>query len=214
MARPSAHLDRKLIDAARELLPETGVSGLSVREVARRSRVNPGMFHYHFKSKEAFVRRVLGECYERFLGAFADAEGSGPARDRLRRVLVAVARFSRDNRRFQSLMMRELLNADPAMAAFAVENFPRHVGIVFRLVEECRREGSVRPLPVPALAMFAMSSMMVPAVALDGFERNGVRSLSGMPLGAAAKMMLSDAMIEERADMVLAALAPAKRGKR
>ena len=210
MARPSAHLDRKLIDAGRELLPRTGIAGLSVREVSRRARVNPGMYHYHFKTKEAFLRRVLGECYERFLGAFAEAEGSGPARERLRRVLVAVARFSRENRRFQALMVRELMNADPAMADFARANFPRHVGIVFRLVEECRREGSVRPLPVPVLAMFAMSSMMVPAVALDGFERNGVGSIAGVPLRSAAALMLSDAMIEERADMVLAALAPAR----
>lgn len=214
MARPSAHLDRKLVAAARELLPSAGISGLSVREVSRRAGVNPGMFHYHFKTKDAFVRRVLGECYERFLGAFAEAEGSGPARARLRRVLTAVARFARDNRRFQSLMIRELLNADPGMRRFASENFPRHVAIVMRLLEECRREGSVRPLPVPALAMFAMGSVMMPSLALDGFERNGLKTLGGRPLKELGGLLLSDAMIDERVDMALAALAPARRGKR
>jgi len=211
MPRPSANLDLKLIAAAREMLPKTGVSGLSVREVCRRAGVNAGMFHYHFKSKEAFVRRVLGECYERFLGAFRDAEGTGTAIARLRRVLVAVARFTRDNRAFQAVMIRELFNAQPEMSEFARENFPRHVAIVLSLLEECRREGSVRPLPVPMLAMFAMSSMGLPALAVTAFERNGVKSLGGRPFREFAEMMLSDEIIETRADMVLAALKPAPR---
>lgn len=214
MARPSANLDRKLIDAGRAMLPETGLSGLSVREVCRRAGVNSGMFHYHFKSKDAFVRRVLNECYERFLGAFREAEGTGSPRERLRRVLIAVGRFSRDNRSFQTLMMRELLDGQPEMSRFAKENFGRHVDIVFRLIEECRREGTVRPLPPPVLAMFAMSTMSLPALAVTGFERNGVRALGGRPLKEFAATALADAMIETRADMVLAALAPAPAGRR
>lgn len=214
MSRPSANLDRKLVEAARAMLPEAGLSGLSVREVCRRAGVNAGMFHYHFKSKEAFSRRVLGECYERFLGAFREAEGTGSPRERLRRVLVAVGRFSRDNRGFQAQMMRELLSAQPEMSRFAKENFGRHIGIVFRLLEECRREETVRPLPTPMLAMFAMSSMGVPAVAVTGLERNKVRAIGGRPLKEFAALMLSDAMIDVRADMVLAALAPAPAPRR
>lgn len=212
MTRPSAHLDRKLVDAARKMLPERGFSGLSVREVARRAGVNAGMFHYHFKSKKAFQRRVLNDCYEDFLGTFREAaEGPGAPRARLRRVLIAVARFVRDNRVFYTLMIRELLNAQPEMAEFAKANFPRHAAIVLRLLEECRRERSVRPLPVPALAMFAMSSMGLPSVTVTAFERNGVRALGGRPFAEFAAMLLSDAMIESRADMVMAALAPGRR---
>src|SRR5258708_2002214 len=126
MPRPSSHLDRKLIAAARGMLPEKGLTGLSVREVARRAGVNVGMFHYHFKSKKAFQRRVLEECYEDFLGTFREAAGGrGTPHERLRGVLVAVARFARDNRVFYTLMIRELLNAQPDMAEFAKENFPR-----------------------------------------------------------------------------------------
>jgi len=211
MPRPSQHLDRRLIAAARDMLPETGLTGLSLREIARRAGVNVGMFHYHFKSKRAFQRRVLDECYEDFLGTFREAaEGPGAPRERLRRVLIAVARFARDNRASYALMIRELLNAQPEMASFARANFPRHAAIVMRLLEECRRERTVRPLPVPALAMFAMSSMALPGVAVTAFERNGVRTLGGRPFKEFAAMLLSDSMIETRADMVLAALAPAR----
>lgn len=212
MPRPSAHLDRKLVSAARAMLPETGFSGLAVREVARRAGVNAGMFHYHFKTKEAFLQRVLSECYEDFLETFREAaQGAGDSRARLRRVLVAFARFARDNRVMYALMLRELLNVRPEMIAFAKANFPRHCSAVMSLLDDARREGTVRPLPVPMLAMFAMSTMGLPNVVVETLERSGVRTMAGRPAKEFSAMLLSDAMIEQRADMVLAALAPARR---
>ncbi len=211
MSRPSAHLDRKLVSAARAMLPETGFSGLAVREVARRAGVNAGMFHYHFKTKDVFLQRVLQECYEDFLQSFREAaEGPGTSRARLRRVLVSFARFARDNRILYTVMLRELLNASPEMYAFAKANFPRHASVVMSLIEDCRREGTVRPLPVPMLAMFAMSTMGLPNVVVAGLERNGVRTLLGRPVKEFSAMLLSDGMIEVRADMAMAALAPGR----
>ena len=208
MSRPSAHLDRKLVSAARAMLPETGFSGLAVREVSRRAGVNAGMFHYHFKTKEVFLQRVLQECYEDFLQSFREAaEAPGSSRARLRRVLVSFARFARDNRVLYTLMLRELLNARPEMYAFAKVNFPRHASVVIRLIEDCRREGTVRPLPVPMLAMFAMSAMGLPNVVVAGLERNGARTMLGRPVKEFSGMLLADEMIETRADMVMAALA-------
>jgi AcrR family transcriptional regulator len=213
MARPSRDLDRRLIDTARRMLPETGLTGLSVRAVARRARVNLGMFHYHFKSKKAFQRRVLQETYEDFFAVFsAAAGGPGRPRERLRRLLVAAARFARDNRVLFTLMLRELLNAQPEMAAFAKKNFPRHAAVVTRLMEECRREGSVRDLPAPALVVFAMPAMGLPNLVATVFERHGVRSLGGVPFKEVSAALLSDEAIEIRADMVLAALAPGRAG--
>jgi AcrR family transcriptional regulator len=208
MPRPSQNLDLKLVAAAREMLPDVGFSGLKIRGVARRAGVNPGMFHYHFKSQGAFRRRIMQDVYEDFLSSFVEAaEIPGGPRARLRRVLVAVARFARDNRVLYTLMIRELLNAQSDMSGFAKANFPRHAAVLMKLLEECRREGVVRPLPTPMLAMFAMGTMCLPNVALTAMERNGVRRLAGKPLSGLAAALLSDEMIEVRADMVLAGLA-------
>jgi hypothetical protein len=76
------------------------------------------------------------------------------------------------------------------------------------LLDECRREGSVRPLPPPMLAAFAMPAMGLPNILVTALERNGARSVGGRPLKDFAAAFLSDAAIETRADMVLAALAP------
>jgi hypothetical protein len=60
------------------------------------------------------------------------------------------------------------------------------------------------------LAMFAMSAMGLPNIVVAGLERNGVRTMLGRPVGEFSGMLLSDAMIETRADMVMAALAPGR----
>jgi len=64
MPRPSRNLDRALLAAGRALLPARGCSGLSIREVAEAANVNLGMFHYHFKTREAFLRTLLQSMYE------------------------------------------------------------------------------------------------------------------------------------------------------
>ncbi len=212
MPRPSRNLDRKLIDAALALLPAKGFAGLKVREVARRAGVNPGMFHYHFKSREAFLHRVLWDVYGDFLSSFQEAaEGPGHPRERLRRVLISYATFARRNRVFYSLMMRELLGGNADMLAFAKANFPRHAAVMMGLMAECRKAGVVRPMPAPMECMFAMSTMGVPNVAATAIERNGLKTFAGRSAAKLIEELLSDETIAIRADMVLAALAPGKR---
>ena len=64
MTRPSRNVDRLLLRAGRELFPETGAAQLSIRKVADRAGVIPGMFHYHFGTKDLFVRQLLQELYD------------------------------------------------------------------------------------------------------------------------------------------------------
>ena len=64
MPRPSRHLDRALLAAGRELLPALGCSGLTIRQVAEAAGVNIGMFHYHFRTRDVFLRAVMQSAYE------------------------------------------------------------------------------------------------------------------------------------------------------
>jgi AcrR family transcriptional regulator len=46
---------RRLVQAARELVPERGWAGVSTRTVAERACVAPGLVHYHFASLQALL---------------------------------------------------------------------------------------------------------------------------------------------------------------
>src|SRR5512142_3481925 len=127
MTRPAGDADRRLIAAALELIPETGLTDLSVRRVAARAKVNLGMFHYHFRTKQAFSRRVLDHLYEnffsRFMAAAEHAEGASP-RDRLRGAILVTARFVREHRPLLLALIRDLLGGNPEVVAFVRANFP------------------------------------------------------------------------------------------
>src|SRR3954463_6524207 len=102
MPRPSRNLDRALPAAGRELFPRRGCAGLAVREVAEAAGVNLGMFHYHFKTREAFLRAVLQGVYDEMYAQLSAAAAS-PVKARahleqFRGALRFMGRFVRGNR--------------------------------------------------------------------------------------------------------------------
>ncbi|MFA5138446.1 MAG: TetR family transcriptional regulator [Elusimicrobiota bacterium] len=204
MARPSRNTDKLLITAGRKLLPKTGISGLSLRRVAAEAKVNLGMFHYHFHGKRDFVRRVLQEVYEEFFKGFSlESAKGGPAAERLEACLVALAHFARRNRELILMMVRDAMDGEPEALRFARENFPRHIGIVARLVVECQKEGSLREGLVPMQVFFLAMNSVLPNIGATLVERSGTKTALGMPLPRFRDMLLSDESIELRVKTAL-----------
>jgi len=80
MPRPSRSFDRALLASGRALFPRMGCAGLSVRAVAEHCGANPAMFHYHFRTKDKFLRTLLQQMYdEMFNGLQHDAVQRGSA---------------------------------------------------------------------------------------------------------------------------------------
>ncbi len=56
----------RLIAAGYTILAEKGVEAATVKEIALLADVSPGLFHYHFKSKDELLLAVLWEAGKRF----------------------------------------------------------------------------------------------------------------------------------------------------
>ena len=109
MPRPSRNLDKALLAAGRELFPDRGCAGMSIREVAEAAGVNLGMFHYHFKSREAFLRALMQQGYETMFATLSlELARPSDTVSTLRYALRAIARFVRDNRRFLAALRTAL----------------------------------------------------------------------------------------------------------
>jgi TetR/AcrR family transcriptional repressor of bet genes len=68
-----AERQRKLIEATRRCLAELGVAGTSVREIASRAKVSPGLVSHHFKGKEDLIARTYEAIAEELNGILQDA---------------------------------------------------------------------------------------------------------------------------------------------
>src|SRR5512139_3049244 len=113
MPRPSRHLDRALVAAGRALLPLHGCSGLTIRQVSEAAGVNIGMFHYHFRTREAFLRAVMQSAYEEMFSRLAlgiDKEASATAN--LRASLRVLGRFVQGNRALIARILADALGGE------------------------------------------------------------------------------------------------------
>ncbi|UPT74727.1 MAG: TetR family transcriptional regulator [Elusimicrobiota bacterium] len=212
MSRPKGDAGKRLLDAARALAREKGCAGISVRDICRRAKVNTGLFHYHFKSRRAFVERIMEDTYADFFSRLTvSADGPGTAAERLRRTLRAIALFSRENRRLYAGMLRDALNGDTQTARFAASHFPRHIPIILGLVAEGCRAGEFRDLPEPMAMSYMMGVLSTPILVVTLLEDHGAKRPLGRSMADFADQLLSDRAIETRVDMILAGLARPRR---
>ncbi len=80
-----------VLEAAADLFAERGLAATSIRDIAMRSRVNHGLLHRHFGSKDGLVGAVLDHLGQHLADLLAEnAEGSriAAAVDRQLRVLA------------------------------------------------------------------------------------------------------------------------------
>lgn len=207
MPRPASGTDVKLVEAGKQLARKKGLYGLSVREACRLARVNTGMFHYYFGSKDEFVKKIVKDIYGEFFVQFKGGIASGAdSRQKLKNAIVSVGKFARDARKVVPLFFADLIYGRPEVFALVKNNFTGHISYIAELIEKCRKEGRFKKThPASAIAIL-IPPMIFPAVLGLVLERHNVASVMGMPLEKARELILSDAAIEERVELLLKSL--------
>lgn len=209
MPRPSRNLDRALIAAGQALYPHTGCGGLTIRQVAEAAGVNIGMFHYHFKTREAFLRAVLQANYEDMF-ALLPVPSAQAARDfshvdMLRHALRALGHWSREHRAFIARLLSDCMAQDEVARSFFAANFPRHLDRVGAIVAAAQQAGALRPLPLPQVMAFCAGAISLPLIAVGTVVDSGM--LPPARKRSLEKAVLSAAAVDERIELVLSALA-------
>lgn len=206
MGRPSRNVDQRLLDTGRRLLPRTGCSGLSVRRLAEEAGVNPGMFHYHFRSKQNFLRTLLQQTYdEMFARLQLTAQRELPPLENLRAAINLIARFVRDNRLLLLRLLADAIGGEPVAAEFLRANLPRHLGVVAALMQAAQAQGSLVPLPTAQALGFVVGAVGMPILAGAALEGGLLAPFDALP--DLPDEVLSDAALAQRIDLALAALA-------
>jgi AcrR family transcriptional regulator len=205
MSRPSQNIDDQLIASGMALLPDTGCAGLSVRKLVEHAGVNLGMFHYHFKNKDNFIRVVLQRLYE---GMFADlqlqAEAGPDPIDSLRAAIAVLAGFAHQQRAMLLMLVSEAMQGEPLSQQFLRANLPRHLGVIARLVMRGQAAGRIVDVPVPQLLPFMIGAIVGPVIAGGAIERQAALPPE-MALLAQA-VLLSEPALALRIDLALRAI--------
>lgn len=171
--------------------------------------VNLGMFHYHFKSREAFLRALMQQGYETMFATLS-LELARPVDtlSTLRHALRAIARFVRDNRRFLARLLADALSGEPCARDFLRDNLPRHLDLLRALIAQGQEEGIFAPLALTQAMGVCAGSLAMPILA------GGAMIDSAMLEPATAKMLeatlLTNDAIDQRIELALRAISATK----
>jgi AcrR family transcriptional regulator len=200
-------MDERLLKAGRDLLPRMGVSGLNVRRVAKKARVNPGMFHYHFKTKDAFARRVLQAYYEEIFSTLeTEAAGGASPLESLRAVLLAFGRIARDKRQLLLSLLRDAVLGEAATLDFMRANLHRHVELLLRLIGQAQASGTLGPMAPFNALLLLLAGVNLPALFAEAAITRARLPRIVSLAGAIERQVLSDEAIAERVDALLRGL--------
>ena len=215
MARPSQQIDQALLASGRALFPGAGSAGLSIRALAAHAGVNQAMFHYHFATKDDFLRTLLQQMYEEMFATLTlRVNAEGTAVERLRGALLAIARFARDHRRVLARVWMDAVADEAVAREFFSRNAPRHLGLLFGLLQQAHADGALHELPPLQRFAFTMGAVLMPIVFVSGLVE--AIASPALPIALFETQVMSDAAIEQRVDLALSALlvAPKRRTRR
>jgi AcrR family transcriptional regulator len=209
MPRPGRNIEQQLLRSGRKLYAQRGATGLSVRALTQHARANLGMFHYHFRTKDEFLRRLLSGWYEEMFGELAGhVQQDGPPLHRLQEALFFLASFLRENQAMLARVMMDAAAGNAVATRFLRENAPRHLGLLLALMDEAERDGLIVATPPLQRFIFVMSAVNVPLLVAPRLHSLGVApKVLGPQMQA---QVMSDDAIRERIALVLKAIATGK----
>ncbi|MDP3759252.1 MAG: TetR/AcrR family transcriptional regulator [Ramlibacter sp.] len=206
MARPSRNIEQALLQSGRQLYAERGAARLSVRALTEHAGVNLGMFHYHFKTKDAFLTRLLDGWYEEmFARLSSSAQQNGPPLERLRAALFFLASFVRDHADVLSRVISDAAAGEPVAVQFMRTNAPRHLRVLLDLMAQAQKEGTLARVPPLQRFIFVMSAVAMPLLVAPGIRSLGVAP--GVLGDSLHVQVMSDKAIRQRIELALKALA-------
>ena len=87
----------EILQAARDVMLETGAARLSLREVARRADFSPAALYKYFASRDEIIAELTAESFRRLQQSLLDVPVGLPADERLVQLGLAYMRFAEDN---------------------------------------------------------------------------------------------------------------------
>lgn len=185
MSRPVHHgnLRAVLLEQAEVMLRDTGVDGLSLRELARQAGVSHGAPRSHFIDRQALLDSLAEQGFDRLTEKVKSALESPDAfAQRLRRVAHAYVDFGVDDAALMELMFAAKTKSGPVHEA---------AGRLFAAFDEAMGDNADRPADDHARDRFKLlfAAMMQGTATLVAAERIS-RSQGGMLVDDAVDVLL------------------------
>jgi len=176
--RPRNATERSILDAARELIAESGYEGTTIDGIARRAIVSRTAVYFYFPNKRAIVDRLIQRSFsDMYAAASPYLDGSGDPRQELRAGIAGVGKVV--NRDGPVLLLAARLAGERShLPDEWMPHLMRLVVAAEKRIERDQRSG-LAFTDVPAqMAAEALCSMVERHITLEVVRGGGVASSS------------------------------------
>ena len=175
----------RLLHAAAEEFATRGFAGANVDRIARAARVNKAMIYYHFRSKAALYREILGDLFRAVCGrvrVVADSDAAPEAK--LLGFIEAIAGEAQARPHFPPTWFREIADGGARLDDSTVRDIAAIVAMLAGIVREGVAAGRFRPvnpllvhggIVAPILLYFASARLRL------RIEKAGTRDAGRVP---------------------------------
>jgi TetR/AcrR family transcriptional regulator len=137
----------RLFAAAAAEFAGHGFAGANVDRIARTARVNKAMIYYHFQSKAALYREILGDMFRAVSArVHALAEGQQTPEDKLRAFIQAIAAEAEARPHFPPIWFREIAEGGTHLDAATLTNITSIVEVLAGILRDGVAAGRFRPV--------------------------------------------------------------------
>jgi TetR/AcrR family transcriptional regulator len=124
-----------------------GFAGANVDRIARSARVNKAMIYYHFRSKAALYREILGDMFRAVSARVRTlADGEDTPEDRLRAFIQAIAAEAEARPHFPPIWFREIAEGGTHLDAATLTNITSIVQVLAGILRDGVAAGRFRPV--------------------------------------------------------------------
>ncbi|MGH1364724.1 MAG: TetR/AcrR family transcriptional regulator [Calditrichia bacterium] len=120
---PKIDIRRKILDTARQLLVEKGITNVSIRMIAGKVGCSVGTIYFYFQNKDALVHSLIEEGFEKLISVQEKvAETISDPLQRLKELCRNYINFAIDNPEYYEIMF--MLHAE-RMSRYPAEKYRR-----------------------------------------------------------------------------------------
>jgi AcrR family transcriptional regulator len=158
----------QIVEAALDLIGAEGAYALNIAGIAERVGIVPSALYRHFKSKDDVLDALLEFLRIRLLGNVAQVMEETPdALQRLKSLLMRHARMLSENRAIPHIVFSDgIYSGHLERKAKVAEIITTYLGMIQKIVEEGRLDGSIRKDVVPTTASVMFLGIILPAAVL------------------------------------------------
>ncbi len=142
--RSRANIERRILAAAESVFAETGFSGATTSEIAKRASIPKANLHYYFKTKEELYQRVLTNIIEIWLHTADMITPEADPAEALTHYIEAKILSARDRPLASRVFANEIIHGAPMLTGFLASELKSWVEVKSKVIRGWIAAGRMR----------------------------------------------------------------------